>query len=118
MIPECISRAHIEKAIRRIRREGGLKRRRSRGYCLVTTGGHLPPKYVIALAQEGGIGVRHKNRSREAQALGVRAVKKFETGIIRDPITITPDRTVADLLAVTQDNRISGVPVVEGDRHA
>ncbi|MDD9962392.1 MAG: IMP dehydrogenase [Gammaproteobacteria bacterium] len=73
-------------------------------------------RLAIAIAQEGGIGVVHKNMSVEAQAHEVRAVKKFETGIIRDPITITPGSTVADLIALTQDNRISGVPVVEGDR--
>ena len=50
----------------------------------------------------------------EAQAREVRAVKKYETGIIRDPITIHPDRTVADLYQITLENNISGVPVVEG----
>ncbi len=73
-------------------------------------------RLAIAMAQEGGIGVVHKNMTIEAQAREVRAVKKYETGIIRDPITIEPTRTVADLLALTQDNRISGVPVVEAGR--
>ena len=72
-------------------------------------------RLAIAIAQEGGIGIVHKNMSIESQMQEVRAVKKFETGIIRDPITIEPHRTVAELLALTQDNRISGVPVVEGD---
>ncbi|MDZ7669112.1 MAG: IMP dehydrogenase [Gammaproteobacteria bacterium] len=71
-------------------------------------------RLAIALAQEGGIGIVHKNMSIEAQAREVRAVKKFESGIIRDPITIHPDRTVADLIELTMENKISGVPVVEG----
>lgn len=73
-------------------------------------------RLAIAVAQEGGIGVVHKNMSIEAQSREVRAVKKYETGIIRDPITIDPNRTVAELLALTQEHGISGVPVVEGDR--
>ncbi|NBC22630.1 MAG: IMP dehydrogenase [Gammaproteobacteria bacterium] len=72
-------------------------------------------RLAIALAQEGGIGIVHKNMSVEAQAREVRAVKKFESGIIRDPITIHPDRTVADLIDLTLEHKISGVPVVEGD---
>ena len=75
-------------------------------------------RLAIAIAQEGGIGVVHKNMPIEAQAREVRAVKKYETGIIRDPITIEPGRTVAELLALTQDNRISGVPVVEDGKLA
>lgn len=72
-------------------------------------------RLAIAMAQEGGIGIVHKNMSVEAQAREVRAVKKFESGVIRDPITIHPDRTVADLIELTLENKISGVPVVEGD---
>ena len=75
-------------------------------------------RLAIAVAQEGGIGVVHKNMSIDAQSREVRAVKKYETGIIRDPITIGPNRTVADLLALTQEHGISGVPVVEGTRLA
>ncbi|MFM8355844.1 MAG: IMP dehydrogenase [Gammaproteobacteria bacterium] len=71
-------------------------------------------RLAIAIAQEGGIGIVHKNLSVEAQARQVRMVKKYETGIIRDPITIHPDRTVADLFEITLENKISGVPVVEG----
>ena len=73
-------------------------------------------RLAIAVAQEGGIGIVHKNMGIEAQAREVRAVKKFEAGVIRDPITIGPSRTVADLLGLTQEHGISGVPVVEGDR--
>ncbi len=69
---------------------------------------------AIALAQEGGIGIVHKNLSLEAQAREVRAVKKHESGVIRDPITIRPEATVQDLVALTMDHRISGVPVVRG----
>ena len=69
---------------------------------------------AIALAQEGGIGIVHKNLSMEAQAREVRAVKKFETGVIRDPITIRPEATVSELVALTLEHKISGVPVVRG----
>ena len=55
-------------------------------------------RLAVAMAQEGGIGIVHKNMTIEQQAREVRAVKKFESGIIRDPITITPDRTVGELL--------------------
>jgi IMP dehydrogenase len=71
-------------------------------------------RLAIALAQEGGIGVVHKNMSIEQQAREVRAVKKYESGIIRDPITIRPERTVAELIELTLEHKISGVPVVEG----
>ncbi len=73
-------------------------------------------RLAIAMAQEGGIGIVHKNMSIEAQAREVRAVKKFESGIIRDPITISPDKTVADLIEITMEHKISGVPVVEGSK--
>ena len=73
-------------------------------------------RLAIAMAQEGGMGVVHKNMTVNQQAREVRAVKKYETGIIRDPIAIGPNETVADLLALTQEHRISGVPVVEGGR--
>ena len=72
-------------------------------------------RLAIAIAQEGGIGIVHKNMTAQAQAREVRAVKKYETGVIRDPITISPDRTVADLYNLTIDHKISGVPVVEGE---
>jgi IMP dehydrogenase len=71
---------------------------------------------AIALAQEGGIGIVHKNMSAERQAAQVRAVKKFESGIIADPITVPPDMTIADVLALTRANHISGVPVVDGGK--
>ena len=72
-------------------------------------------RLAIAMAQEGGIGIVHKNMALESQAREVRAVKKYESGIIRDPITIGPNRTVRELLELTMEHRISGVPVVRGD---
>lgn len=72
-------------------------------------------RLAIALAQEGGIGIIHKNMSPEAQAQQVRQVKKYESGVIRDPITVTPDTTIREVLELTRANDISGVPVVEGE---
>ena len=72
-------------------------------------------RMAIALAQEGGIGIVHKNMSIESQSNHVRFVKKFEAGIIRNPITISPRASVGELLALTTQHRISGVPVVDGD---
>ena len=72
-------------------------------------------RLAIALAQEGGIGIVHKNMSLDSQAKEVRAVKKFESGIIRDPVTISPAASLNDLINLTSENDISGVPVVDGD---
>jgi IMP dehydrogenase len=72
-------------------------------------------RLAIALAQEGGIGIIHKNMSIEAQADQVRQVKKFESGIINDPITVPPTVSIRDVLEITQANNISGVPVVDGE---
>jgi len=72
-------------------------------------------RFAIALAQEGGLGVIHKNMSIEDQAREVRKVKKFEGGIVKDPITVTPETTVRELLNITESHNISGVPVVKGD---
>ena len=70
---------------------------------------------AIAMAQEGGLGILHKNMTIERQAQEVRKVKKFETGIIQDPVTCSPNITVRELLGITRHHNISGVPVVEGD---
>ncbi|WP_346836925.1 IMP dehydrogenase [Microbulbifer sp. SAOS-129_SWC] len=70
-------------------------------------------RLAIALAQEGGIGIIHKSMSIEDQALAVRAVKKFEAGVVKDPITIESDATVRELIALTTHHNISGVPVME-----
>lgn len=72
-------------------------------------------RLAIAIAQEGGIGIVHKNMTSKAQAAEVTKVKRFESGIVKDPITITQDMTVRDVLALTQQYRISGLPVVEAD---
>jgi IMP dehydrogenase len=69
---------------------------------------------AIAMAQAGGIGVIHRNLDTALQAAQVRQVKKFESGMVVNPVTIDPEATLADALALMQDNRISGIPVVEG----
>ncbi|ALH94906.1 IMP dehydrogenase [Acinetobacter equi] len=70
-------------------------------------------RMAIAMAQNGGIGILHKNMDIAAQAAEVRRVKKFEAGMVKDPITVTPETTVRELIAITQANNISGVPVVK-----
>ena len=70
-------------------------------------------RLAISLAQEGGIGIIHKSMSIEAQAAQVRAVKKFEAGVVKDPITIDASASIQDLIALTQKHNISGVPVLE-----
>ncbi len=72
-------------------------------------------RLAIALAQEGGIGIIHKNLSPADQALHVRQVKRYEAGFIKDPITVTPETTIRDVLRLTRSRNISGVPVVSGD---
>jgi IMP dehydrogenase len=73
-------------------------------------------RMAISLAQEGGIGIIHKNLSPERQAEEVRRVKKFEAGVITQPITVTPDTTVRQVLELTRKHNISGVPVVQGGK--
>jgi IMP dehydrogenase len=68
---------------------------------------------AIAMAQAGGIGVVHKNLSPEDQAAAVRRVKKFESGMVVNPLTIHPDQTLAEVHALQEQHRISGIPVVE-----
>jgi len=72
-------------------------------------------RLAITLAQEGGVGIIHKNMSPALQATEVRAVKKFESGVIKEPITVSPDTTIREVIELTSANRISGVPVVDGD---
>ena len=72
-------------------------------------------RLAIALAQEGGIGIVHKNLSVEQQATEVRRVKKFESGVITDPVTVSPKATVGEVLELTRQYGISGVPVVDGE---
>ncbi|MET3108265.1 IMP dehydrogenase [Oxalobacteraceae bacterium GrIS 2.11] len=71
-------------------------------------------RLAIAMAQEGGIGIIHKNLTPKEQAGEVAKVKRFESGVLRDPITIPPDMTVREVLALSQQHGISGFPVVEG----
>src|SRR5476651_2339820 len=73
-------------------------------------------RLAIALAQEGGIGIIHKNMTIEEQAREVRKVKKFESGVVKDPITVTPKISVKELLKITEAHNISGVPVVDGEQ--
>ena len=73
-------------------------------------------RLAIALAQEGGIGIIHKNMTSQEQAAQVRRVKKFESGVIRDPITVSPEVSIGEVLALTRASGISGVPVVDKDR--
>ena len=74
-------------------------------------------RLAIALALEGGIGIIHKNMSGERQAREVLTVKKYESGIIRNPITVTPETSIGEVMALTRANNVSGVPVVTEDGH-
>jgi len=71
-------------------------------------------RLAIAMAQEGGIGIVHKNLKPKQQAAEVLKVKRFESGVLRDPMTVSPSITVRELLALTQQQKVSGFPVVEG----
>ena len=70
---------------------------------------------AIALAREGGIGILHKNMSIEQQAEQVRKVKRSESGMIIDPLTLTVDSTIGDALRLMKENKIGGIPIVESD---
>ena len=73
-------------------------------------------RLAIALAQEGGIGIVHKNLSAKQQAAEVAKVKRFESGILKDPITVTPTMTVQEVTELSRQHRISGFPVLEGKK--
>ena len=73
-------------------------------------------RLAIAIAQEGGIGIVHKSMSIEAQAREVRRVKKYESGVVLDPITVTPQTTIREVMDLTKARGISGVPVVVGNQ--
>ncbi|OGO91148.1 MAG: IMP dehydrogenase [Coxiella sp. RIFCSPHIGHO2_12_FULL_42_15] len=73
-------------------------------------------RLAIALAEAGGMGVLHKNMSPAQQAAEVRKVKKFESGVVINPITVTPATTIGELLAIRKEHNISGMPVVEGNQ--
>jgi IMP dehydrogenase len=70
-------------------------------------------RLAIALAQEGGIGIIHKNMTPQAQAAEVAKVKRFESGVLRDPMTVSPEQTVREVLALQREHKISGFPVVK-----
>jgi IMP dehydrogenase len=72
-------------------------------------------RLAIAMAQEGGIGVIHKNMTLQQQAEQVHIVKKYEAGVIKDPFTVAPDTTIREVLNLTHRHNISGVPVVDGN---
>ena len=72
-------------------------------------------RLAIAMAQEGGIGIVHKNMTIEQQAAQVRRVKKYESGVIKDPICVTPETSIREVLELTRQHNISGVPVVDGE---
>lgn len=72
-------------------------------------------RLAIAMAQEGGLGILHKNMTIEQQAEEVRKVKKFESGVVRDPITVNPSTTIGEVVKLTRSHNISGVPVVDGE---
>jgi IMP dehydrogenase len=72
-------------------------------------------RLAITMAQEGGIGIIHKNMSADDQARQVRRVKKFESGIVNDPITIHPEASIREVIELTRSKNISGVPVVKGE---
>lgn len=71
-------------------------------------------RLAIAMAQQGGVGIIHKNLTPAEQAREVAKVKRFESGVVRDPITVPPQMKVADVIALSQQHGISGFPVVEG----
>ena len=73
-------------------------------------------RLAITMAQSGGIGIIHKSMSIERQAAEVRLVKKFEAGVIRDPITVGPQTSIREVIRLTHANNISGVPVVDGEQ--
>jgi len=72
-------------------------------------------RLAIALAEQGGVGIVHKNMTIEAQAAEVRRVKKFESGIIKEPISVSPYASIGEVLELTREQGISGVPVVDGE---
>ena len=73
-------------------------------------------RLAITMAQEGGIGIIHKSMTIDGQAAEVARVKKFESGVIRDPITVAPDMTIRQVIDLTRSKGISGVPVVQGSK--
>ena len=75
-------------------------------------------RLAIAIAQEGGIGVVHKNMTAQQQAAKVAKVKRYESGVLRDPVVITPQHTVRQVMALSEQLGVSGFPVMDGGRVA
>jgi IMP dehydrogenase len=73
-------------------------------------------RLAIAIAQEGGIGIVHKSLAPQAQAAEVAKVKRFESGVLRDPMTVSPEMTVREVMALQREHKISGFPVVKGGK--
>jgi IMP dehydrogenase len=73
-------------------------------------------RLAIALAQEGGLGIIHKNMTAEAQAAQVAAVKRFESGVVKDPITVAPQMSVREVMEITRSRHISGLPVLDNGK--
>jgi len=73
-------------------------------------------RLAIAIAQEGGLGIIHKNFSPQEQAAEVAKVKRFESGVLRDPMTVAPEMTVRDVMALQKQHKISGFPVVRAGK--
>jgi IMP dehydrogenase len=73
-------------------------------------------RLAIALACEGGIGILHKNMSIEQQAAEVLKVKRFEAGVVTDPLTVTADMSIREVIRITREHKISGLPVVDGSK--
>ena len=72
-------------------------------------------RLAITMALEGGIGIIHKNMLIDDQAAHVRAVKRYESGVIHDPFTVSPNLSIGEVLEITRQHKISGVPVVDGN---
>ena len=70
-------------------------------------------RMAIALAEVGGIGIIHKNNTIDEQVLEVKTVKKYESGVVRDPLTIESDKSIGELIQITTELNISGMPVVD-----
>src|ERR1700704_3322802 len=73
-------------------------------------------RLAIAMAQEGGIGIVHKNFTAQLQAAEVAKGKRFESGVLRDPMTVTPEQTVREVIALQREHKISGFPVVKSGK--
>src|SRR3979411_2503127 len=71
---------------------------------------------AIAMAQEGGIGIIHKNFTPQLQAAEVAKVKRFESGVLRDPMTVSPEQTVREVIALQREHKISGFPVIKAGK--